>query len=378
MTTAFVLFLLVHGLIHLMGFAKAFGYAQLPELTVPISRTQGVGWLVAAMLFVAAAGLVVTRPRAWWVVAGAAVLVSATVIMPSWRDAKFGMAANAVALVGVMFGLLTFGPTSLRAAYDRDVALALPHAPGGTPVRETHLAPLPEPVRRYLRAAGVVGRPVPASVRARLHGRIRSAPNAPWMPFRAEQHDVVGEGASRLFYMTATRAGVPLQGYHRLVADQASMTITAAALVPVLDMRGEVMTQSETVTLFNDMCVMAPAMLLDTRVHWQAVTRDPDRGGVEIVAARFTNRGRTVSARLFIDANGHLIDFDSDDRSAAAADGSGARPLRWSTPLRAPRRFGQVWLMSAGEGRWHEGGGSWAYIELAIEDVAYDVAAPRR
>ena len=29
--------LAVHGLIHLMGFAKAFGYAQLPQLTQPIS-----------------------------------------------------------------------------------------------------------------------------------------------------------------------------------------------------------------------------------------------------------------------------------------------------------------------------------------------------
>jgi Family of unknown function (DUF6544) len=28
----------VHGLIHLMGFAKGFGYADLPQLTQPISR----------------------------------------------------------------------------------------------------------------------------------------------------------------------------------------------------------------------------------------------------------------------------------------------------------------------------------------------------
>ncbi len=37
----------VHGLIHPMGFLKAFGYADLPELSQPISRAWGVGWLVA-------------------------------------------------------------------------------------------------------------------------------------------------------------------------------------------------------------------------------------------------------------------------------------------------------------------------------------------
>jgi hypothetical protein len=33
----------VHGLIHLIGFAKGFGYADLPQLTQPISRAWGLG-----------------------------------------------------------------------------------------------------------------------------------------------------------------------------------------------------------------------------------------------------------------------------------------------------------------------------------------------
>lgn len=371
MVSAFVLFLIVHGVIHLMGFAKAFGYARLPDLTMPISRGMGLGWLAAAGLFVLAAVLVVARPRAWWAVALLAVVVSTVVIVPSWRDAKFGMAANALALVGIAFGILAFGPTSLRAAYEHDVAAALAHATPGAIVREEHLEGLPAPVRRYLRASGVVGQARPTSFRVRLHGRIRSAPDAPWMPFEAEQHDVVDGEASRLFYMTARRAALPLQGYHRFFGDGASMTIKAAALVPVVDMRGEVMTQSETVTLFNDMCVMAPATLLDRRVRWRGVTSAVDRPSVDVVSATFSHLGRTIAARLFIDATGRLVDFDSDDRFAASPDGSSARRLRWSTPLRAPRRFGAVQLMSEGEGRWHEDGRSWAYIELTLDEVRY-------
>ena len=33
--------LAVHGLIHLMGFAKAFGYAELPQLTQPVWVSRG-------------------------------------------------------------------------------------------------------------------------------------------------------------------------------------------------------------------------------------------------------------------------------------------------------------------------------------------------
>ena len=36
---------LTHGLIHLMGFAKAFNYAEISQLTQPISKNTGWLWL---------------------------------------------------------------------------------------------------------------------------------------------------------------------------------------------------------------------------------------------------------------------------------------------------------------------------------------------
>ena len=41
MRWAFAFIIGLHGLIHLMGPAKAFGYADLPQLTQPISRGEG-------------------------------------------------------------------------------------------------------------------------------------------------------------------------------------------------------------------------------------------------------------------------------------------------------------------------------------------------
>ncbi len=51
----FIIFL--HGLIHLMGFAKAFQYGQITQLTKDISKPAGALWLLAALLFVVSAGL---------------------------------------------------------------------------------------------------------------------------------------------------------------------------------------------------------------------------------------------------------------------------------------------------------------------------------
>jgi hypothetical protein len=55
-------------------------------------------------------------------------------------------------------------------------------------VTEEMLAGLPEPVRRYLRYTGVVGTPIPATIRLRQKGRMRPGPGQPWMPLEAEEH----------------------------------------------------------------------------------------------------------------------------------------------------------------------------------------------
>ena len=50
------------------------------------------------------------------------------------------------------------------------------------------LADLPEPVRRYLRYTGVVGRPFPGTVWLRQQGTMRLGPGQWWLPLEAEEH----------------------------------------------------------------------------------------------------------------------------------------------------------------------------------------------
>jgi len=84
----------VHGLIHLIGTAKAFGVADIPQLTQQMARPLGILWLLAAALFLLAAILLFTWPQRWWVVGAGAVVVSRMVIVTSWSDARYGTIAR--------------------------------------------------------------------------------------------------------------------------------------------------------------------------------------------------------------------------------------------------------------------------------------------
>jgi len=155
----FFALVLIHGAIHVMGFAKAFGLAELPQLTQPISRAMGTAWLAAALAMFATGVLYVRESQLWWAIGLAAVVISQLVILSAWSDARLGTVANLLVLVGVVHGFASLGPVSFRTEYRGAVRERVPPTISPPLVTEADLEPLPEPVRKYLRIVGVIGQP---------------------------------------------------------------------------------------------------------------------------------------------------------------------------------------------------------------------------
>lgn len=359
----------IHGLIHFMGPAKAFGVAELPQLTQPISRGVGLAWLAAAVAMLVAAALVVWAPRVWWIAGFVAVALSQTVIVTSWSDAKVGTLANLVVLAAALYGLASEGPTSFRSEYRREVGARLDASgTAGSFVAETDLDRLPDPVRRYVRKAGVVGQPRVRHFRVTMRGRIREGASDPWMEFTARQHNFIEEPA-RFFLMDATKGGLPVDVLHAYRGGEASMRVRLLSVFPVVDVSGPDLDRAETVTLFNDLCLMAPGALVDSRIRWEPVDERSARG-------YFTVGSNTVSAVLHFNEGDELVDFVSDDRFAAASGGEELVRQRWSTPVSTYGRFGPLRLMTLGEGRWHPPEGVFTYFQAELIDVEMNGDAP--
>ena len=367
MKTLFAALLVVHGLLHLLGTTKAFRIGSVPLRTQQISRPLGIVWLVAAMLFLATAICLIAWPRWWWALGGLALVVSQLVIFTSWADARFGTVANLLALVGVVMGFLAHGPTSFRAEYDREVAQAAGRAVATSILTDADLAALPPLVQRYIRLSGAIGQPRVHNFRASFHGQIRSGPAARWMSFTGEQHNFYDE-SSRLFLMDATLFGVPVQAFHRFIGPTATMRVKIASLVSLVDASGPEMDEGETVTLLNDLCVMAPGAMIDPRITWRVID-------AQTVGASFTNARYTIHATLAFNERGELTNFVADGRAAASADGKSFTRMPWSTPLSQYRAFGSRRLMSHGEGIWHAPAGDYAYLRYDLDAIEYNVAA---
>ena len=253
----------------------------------------------------------------------------------------------------------------MRRSFCVDVDTALHHPEPASPLAEADLARLPAAIRRYLRSTGVVGHPRVLNMNVRMHGHIRSGLDASWMPFVAEQYSFFGERA-RYFYMKASRWLVPIHVYHRYTGTAATMQVKVFDQVPIAYASGPEMTKAETVTMFNDMCLLAPATLIDPGIQWEPV--DETR-----TLATFANAGQSIRAELSFNELGELVNFRSDDRWKIEADGS-MRAVPWSTPIHDYRAFGHARLGSRGVGIWHQSDGPFAYVEIEVDEIAYNLA----
>ncbi len=91
--------------------------------------------------------------------------------------------AGIVVLAAIVVAALAW---RFAASIDADVeAVAAVTPTEHAIVTEERLARMPSIVRRYLTWSGVVGRPIPASVRLTQTGRIRGNPGDGWMAFEA-------------------------------------------------------------------------------------------------------------------------------------------------------------------------------------------------
>jgi hypothetical protein len=222
---------------------------------------------------------------------------------------------------------------------------------------------LPQPVQKYILYTGVVGKEKVQNLRIVCSGEFRPDPQKGWVPMNSEQYNFFGN-PSRYYYMKLKMSGLPVAGLHSYRNAQAVMQIKIASLFTVADAKGDIMNKSETVTVFNEMCLAAPATLIDKRISWQTI--DP-----LTVKASFSNNGVTITAMLYFNDKGEIINFTSEDRSMSA-DGKTYRQGKWSTPIRDYKDFNGVKLASYGEAIWNFPEGDYCYGKLNIQDIKYN------
>jgi hypothetical protein len=236
------------------------------------------------------------------------------------------------------------------------------HAPAKI-ITEAHLTPLPEPVQRYLRFAGVVGKPKTRCARVRQSGLMRTNPTQNWMPVEAVQYSTLAGQLSRSWYARIKLGPLTLlKGYDRYDNGTGQMVIRLLSLFPVADTSGPEMDVSALIIFINDM-VMWPTAFLSDFIQWESINAASASIHVDLYKRQF-------SAVCHFNETGELVNFVTEDRYRTV--GKEFLRTRWSTPFRNYRDVNGFQIPSQGEATWHLAEGDFSYIQVKIEQVRYD------
>jgi hypothetical protein len=165
--------------------------------------------------------------------------------------------------------------------------------------------------------------------------------------------------------MEARKMGLPATGLHVYQDETASFQVKMLNWLKVVDAKGAKLNQAETVTLFNDMCFIAPATLIDRRIAWETVDDTTVKG-------TYTNGNLSVSAMLYFNEQGELMNFISNDRYET--DGKQYHNYPWATPVEAYNMMGEYYLPSKAKLIYQKPEGDFTYGLMEYKSVQYNLS----
>lgn len=230
-------------------------------------------------------------------------------------------------------------------------------------VSELDIGHLPGSVQNYLRYVGAVGKPKVHNFRVVGKGSMKRTIDGKWIGISSLQYNFFNEPA-RLYYINSSLFGIPFDGLHAYTGDCATMKINVAYFLQVVNAKGEKMNQSENVTLFNDMCLFAPASLIDKSIQWETID-------YLTAKAKFTHNTISITAFLSFNEKGELVNFFSDDRFLSS-DGKTYTNYPWSTPVKDYKDFNGRKVPIYGEAIWHMPDRDFTYAKFITEEIEYN------
>ena len=355
MGIAFAVLVVFHGVIHLMGFAKAFRFASLDQLRIAISKPWGMLWLLAAVVFVLVAIARTMKLQWWWMVAFAGLLLSQLLILLFWRDAKFGTIPNVIILVAAVLGIGVWRSARL-VERDREALEAAAGASRAAPVTEAELVSLPESVQVWLRHSGVIGRPVPRSIHVQQRGRMQVAPGGRWMPFHAEQWFTTQRPGFVWVAEVDAAPSIHLTGRDKYVDGRGAMRIEFMSLIPVVNGINNRIDQGSRLRFLAEI-VWFPSAAIRPYIKWEDA-------GSRAARATISDGSAAASGTFRFDDEGNVSSFEARRYRGEMLENWLVEAVPGSQ-----QRLGGRLLPAGWRATWKLDGGDWSWIEFEVTSI---------
>lgn len=360
MRIVFLIIVVLHGLIHLLGFVKAMGFKEVKELTLPISIPIGFVWLSAAVLFFFYGIFYAANSKYALFFGIVAVVVSLILAIAFWQDAKFGTIANFLILV---VSIVSFSYLNFEKRVHRETNYVLSQSRIiDDIINEKDIKELPESVKNWLRNSGYLGKPTISYGKVMQKAEMQMNPGQKnWMSATAIQYTTIDKPAFIWTVDVVINSLVNLQGRDKFVNGKGEMLIKMLSLINVVNEKGEKLDEGALQRYLGEM-VWFPSLALSPYVTWEAIND-------ETAKATMTYNGTTGSGTFYFDTNGDVTKYSALRYKDNEID---SKRYEWVMNISEYKTFEGVKVPAIMTATWKLDQRDWTWLKLEVIDIQYN------
>jgi hypothetical protein len=366
MSIAFLIIVLLHGLIHLLGFVKGFGLKEVKELTLPISKPMGFIWLTTTMLFLTYGILYLLNSKYSWLVGLVATAISQTLVIMFWKDAKFGTIPNILILI-VSIGSLGYYHFQKLVQQETNHLLDQNVIIENKILNESDINELPEPVKNWLRNSGAVGKPFVSVGKVTQIAKMQMKPEQKkWMTATAIQYTAIDNPTFIWTVDAKMNSLLNFQGRDKFENGKAEMLIKMNSLINIVNEQGEKLDEGALQRYLGEM-VWFPSLALSPYITWEQIDDTTAK-------ATMTYKKAKGSGTFYFNDNGDVTKF-----SALRYKGNEAEAKRhnWIMNISDYETFEGIKVPAKMTSTWKLDEGDWTWLKLEVTDIKYNKNASR-
>lgn len=286
-TFLFVMFLVLHGLIHAAGLAYLGG---------PL-------WPVCGALFILAAWLLYRKNPKWLVVFVIAFVLSEILIILSWSQARWGFWLNIILFVFAA-GKAAAARFDFQTRHLIDRLFNNLYNESLSTVTTEKVEGLCEPVKKWLYRTGILNNQAPFLVHVKQEGRLRLRPGGRWFSFDAEQYTLPAALSFIWHVRVKLNALMWLRGRDMLSGKKAGMLIKLAGLFSIVDQKNSRDLRMAALTRVFAEMAWCPALALHKNISWSGINE-------QVAEATLEQDGLLITGKFHFDPAGDLCKFSA-------------------------------------------------------------------
>lgn len=351
---------LIHGIIHLLGFFKAFKLAEISQLTKPISQPIGLLWLLSFFLFLLfASAFFSSKPWAGHV-GIAAVILSQVLIFIFWKDAKFGSLPN---LILLFFAIQYLADNNWGSMMEKEVNSLNEeiNIPSQRPLEE-----LPPAVQKWLKTTGLKENQIITQARINQTAKMKMDPDQEnWREANASQSSSIDPPSFHWEVSMKLFPGLFISGRDKFENGQGEMLIKLNRIFPIVNAKGPKIDEGSLQRYLGEM-VWIPSLARHPSVEWKVLDESTAQ-------ATLTIAGTSGSGIFHFDQKGDFIRFEADRYFKNEPD---SQRFPWILEVENYGEFQEIRIPSKMKATWRLKEKDWTWLELQIDSVIYTFDKP--